>query len=103
MDSDTKAEEAWPAANEEARRDEPSQVRERGSRTQGWIGWMGMQQMEEYKKRGWGTACMIVEGDGCDVRMWGQQMRMMNKRSKSEVESIKRALSKRRKGSKNAV
>ena len=45
----------------------------------------------EYKKRGWGTACLIVEGDDCDVRMWEQQMRMMNKRSKSQVESIKRA------------
>ena len=44
-------------------------------------------------------ACLMVEGDDCDVRVWEQQVRTTGKRSKSEVESIKKASGKRRKGS----
>jgi len=45
------------------------------------------------------TACLRVEGDNCDVSEWEQRMRTTNRRSKSEVESIKRTSGRRRRGS----
>jgi len=48
-------------------------------------------------------ACLRVEGDNCDASELEQQMRTTNKRSKSEVESIKRTSCRRRRGSMGVV
>jgi len=49
------------------------------------------------------TACLRVEGGNCDVSELEQQMRTTNKRSKSEVESIKRTSCRRRRRSMSVV